>query len=1338
MTLHVATVKYSSNKHCFLTVEQKQSTIRSVENTHNSNQIPVYRCEYDDGRIAYFSLVGHSPLLITQDLIYLNGLFAQKLEIKDSEEVILQLVNPVITANRLEVEPLSTDDWEIVEQHAEFVENHLLDQVRAVWVGQVLPIWVAKSICIFLQVQKIDPEEEYAVLTNDTEVLVAPKLLPNGAKKVSSKPQMTRRHSDPDINPNNLSVENASKVSSDRISKSKSPVGKRKSRHLKNERRHKSDVTDIEADRQRPNLRRQSSLMGRMMGWVGLSKWLSAYISGDNNSISSFNSENFVIKENHLVFRVQALKFTCNPEELPIYNLTDPFSRFMLPQTRSLDNYDSVKKSCYEDEELPPLELFQPSIVFVNHRDVVRILDGGSKKSLPNVFYAELRKLKAPKEVEEEKKPKTSTPTSPPVTEENNRKLSPKKKESNEEASELCCIVRVVTIDKTTDLSDENWQNCAERILQEQYLLSGHALVPDILRRQMKLDVTGRLWLQTVQKPPITTCSVLQLYPLSTIPRRVYDSFIIKAFMKYIETVANDEHPMIVFQGILVKFMVFSGLHVEAQLIFNEEPGSDDRQKYILLSTSVLRQLTITVEKNVKDDSVSLIHPMLPYRHVSDFDPIAPTIQLNNLGAVQKASATAIHHLETCLLTKPLSEDLFSSCLGLNHGILLISGPKGSGKTSLAKAICRRMAEVPNMVFTMEVDCKPLRGKRVDNIQKILELIFDEAAWRQPSIILFEDLHIIAGAATSPDAEMTGEALYAARVAEVITSIIKYQVKNNIRVAIIATSLLQSSLHPMLVTSRGIHFIQEVICIQPPNKKERKELLTKMFENRENLSKDNIKEIDMEYIVNKTEGFVARDLENVIDRAIHAKYLVDWKACSEGEMKLSDEEFTTALEGFKPASFRNVSLHVHEHRSWRDVGGMQEVKDILIETLQWPTKYPALFANCPLRLRSGLLLYGAPGTGKTLIAGVVAKECGLNFISIKGPEVLSKYIGASEQAVRDLFVRAQSAKPCILFFDEFDSMAPRRGHDNTGVTDRVVNQLLTQLDGVEGLDGVYVLAATSRPDLIDGALLRPGRIDKCLHCGLPTKEERIEILEALTDKMCLNQDVDFDIIAEKCEHFTGADLKAVLYNAQLEAIHASTGFALQDSFNDRVKKKDKHSKNVFMTDEMKSAIKEGRYEIQSVEKSVMRRTTSQVEDISSNRQPERPISFHGDEAIQLVCTLSDKNRLVTMIPRLDEGPKELSGEEEEHILNLVFEIKRRNDFQKQTKTDRRGSLHAGRNYPMIQVNQQQLLKAVNGMRPSVSEEERRRYQYIYDTFTSSRSGNFSPGINTAGKKATLA
>ena len=192
-----------------------------------------------------------------------------------------------------------------------------------------------------------------------------------------------------------------------------------------------------------------------------------------------------------------------------------------------------------------------------------------------------------------------------------------------------------------------------------------------------------------------------------------------------------------------------------------------------------------------------------------------------------------------------------------------------------------------------------------------------------------------------------------------------------------------------------------------------------------------------------------------------------------------------------------------------------------------------MYQKCGIKIPRGILLYGAPGTGKTLLAEAVSSFTGLNFIPIKGPELLSKYIGASEANVRDLFQRAQAVKPCILFFDEFDSLAPKRGHDSTGVTDRVVNQLLTQLDGVEGLEGVWIMAASSRPDLIDPALLRPGRLDKSILCPMPNADDRLDILKVLTRNLDLANDVDLRMLATLTEGMTGADLKALIYTAQL-------------------------------------------------------------------------------------------------------------------------------------------------------------------------------------------------------------
>lgn len=306
--------------------------------------------------------------------------------------------------------------------------------------------------------------------------------------------------------------------------------------------------------------------------------------------------------------------------------------------------------------------------------------------------------------------------------------------------------------------------------------------------------------------------------------------------------------------------------------------------------------------------------------------------------------------------------------------------------------------------------------------------------------------------------------------------------------------------------------------------------------------------LDLLEIANQTDGYTPGDLTLLLSRARHEAVVRVVDSCSDFstlpstsfELELTKKDFTNALTGFVPVGLRGVKLQ-QSTVNWKDIGGLRETRQTLLETLEWPTKYAPIFRNCPLRLRSGLLLYGYPGCGKTLLASAVAGECGLNFISVKGPEILNKYIGASEKSVRDLFERASSAKPCVLFFDEFDSIAPKRGHDSTGVTDRVVNQMLTQMDGAEGLEGVYVLAATSRPDLIDPALLRPGRLDKSLLCDLPDLDDRVDILRALSGKLELGPDVKVEDIAERTEGYSGADLQAVLYNAHLEAIHDVIG-----------------------------------------------------------------------------------------------------------------------------------------------------------------------------------------------------
>jgi len=222
---------------------------------------------------------------------------------------------------------------------------------------------------------------------------------------------------------------------------------------------------------------------------------------------------------------------------------------------------------------------------------------------------------------------------------------------------------------------------------------------------------------------------------------------------------------------------------------------------------------------------------------------------------------------------------------------------------------------------------------------------------------------------------------------------------------------------------------------------------------------------------------------------------------------------------------------------WTDIGGLDDVKQQLREAVEWPLKHPEYFKEMGIDPPKGILLYGPPGTGKTLLAKAVATESEANFIGVKGPEVLSKWVGESEKAIREIFRKARQAAPCIIFFDEIDSIVPRRGgRFDSGVTDRIVNQLLTEMDGLERLEGVVVIAATNRPDIIDPALLRPGRFDRLIYVPPPDEKARLEILKVHTRNMPLAEDVDLLEIAKKTEGYTGADIEVLVREAGLLAL----------------------------------------------------------------------------------------------------------------------------------------------------------------------------------------------------------
>lgn len=454
----------------------------------------------------------------------------------------------------------------------------------------------------------------------------------------------------------------------------------------------------------------------------------------------------------------------------------------------------------------------------------------------------------------------------------------------------------------------------------------------------------------------------------------------------------------------------------------------------------------------------------------------------------------------------------------------LIYGASGSGKSLIVNEIAKRLYD--DGVFRLHIQCSDLSKESSSNIKEKINLWLTKCGWYTPSVLVLEGVESLFPA-ESENADNGQTRQLTEYFVQAVNSVMKS--KNLI---ILATARSKEAVNSYLFSS---HCIEDSFNIRAPNK-ETRQLLIEEFLKKDGLSLS--KEFDISQLSMETEGYLPSDLKVLVDRINHESiYSATEKGEDENENRtVSNDLFTKALSGYVASNLRGVKLQ-KSTTSWVDIGGLTEAKSILLETLEWPTKYAPIFKSATLRLRSGILLYGYPGCGKTLLASAVAGQCGLNFISVKGPEILNKYIGASEQSVRELFERAQAAKPCILFFDEFDSIAPKRGHDSTGVTDRVVNQMLTQMDGAEGLDGVYVLAATSRPDLIDSALLRPGRLDKSVICDMPHHEDRLDILRSITRKMTLGADVDLGEVAAETEGFSGADLQAVGYNAYLNAVH---------------------------------------------------------------------------------------------------------------------------------------------------------------------------------------------------------
>ena len=502
--------------------------------------------------------------------------------------------------------------------------------------------------------------------------------------------------------------------------------------------------------------------------------------------------------------------------------------------------------------------------------------------------------------------------------------------------------------------------------------------------------------------------------------------------------------------------------------------------------------------------------------------PEAPSVTYEDIGGLDDGLEQVREMVEL-----PMRHPELFQQLGIEppKGVLL-HGPPGTGKTLMAKAVANEI----DAYFT-NISGPEIMSKYYGESEEQLREVFEEATENAPAIVFIDEIDSIAPkrGETSGDVER--------RVVAQLLSLMD-GLEERGQVTVIGATNRLDALDPAL--RRGGRFDRE-IEIGVPDKAGRKEVLQVHTR-----GMPLVDGIDLDQYAESTHGFVGADLESLAkESAMNALRRVRPQLDLEQDeidadvldsLQVTERDFKEAMKGIEPSALREVFVEVPDV-SWDRVGGLEDTKERLRETIQWPLDYPDVFEQMDLEAAKGVLLYGPPGTGKTLMAKAVANEAQSNFISIKGPELLNKYVGESEKGVREVFEKARSNAPTVVFFDEIDSIAGERGQrmGDSGVGERVVSQLLTELDGLEELEDVVVVATTNRPDLIDSALLRPGRLDRHVHVPVPDEGARRAIFAVHTEHKPLADDVDLDELARRTDGYVGADIEAVCREASMAA-----------------------------------------------------------------------------------------------------------------------------------------------------------------------------------------------------------
>jgi len=547
---------------------------------------------------------------------------------------------------------------------------------------------------------------------------------------------------------------------------------------------------------------------------------------------------------------------------------------------------------------------------------------------------------------------------------------------------------------------------------------------------------------------------------------------------------------------------------------------------YIFISIGISREITFKVI-SMRPNEVCIINQdtvlNISEKITEDVEAGVGYITYEDVGGLDREIQRVREMVEL-----PLRHPSLFKRLGIDppKGVLL-RGPPGCGKTLLAKAVANE-----SEAHFISINGPEIMSKFYGESEKKLRKLFIEAEEKSPSIIFIDEIDAIA-----PKREtVTGEV--ERRVVAQLLALMD-GLHGRGKVIVIGATNRPNSLDPAL--RRPGRFDRE-IEIKVPNEKGRLEVF--QIHTR-NMPLD--KKISLKEFAQITHGFVGADISAVSREAAMSalrRYLPKIDLESEiidpellEQIEVTKNDFEEALKEVLPSGIREVFVEV-PNVTWDQVGGLEKLKQRLLEAVEWPLSNPTIFSRMGIRPPKGILLYGPPGCGKTLLARAVATESKANFISIKGPELLSKWVGESEKAIREVFRKAKMAAPCIVFFDEFDSIAPSRGRhtSDSGVSEKVLSQFLTELDGLEVMKDIVVIAATNRPDILDPALIRPGRIDRILLVPAPEEKAKLEILRIFTKEMPLASNLQIEKLAESTEGFSGADIETWCREAAMVAL----------------------------------------------------------------------------------------------------------------------------------------------------------------------------------------------------------